>query len=148
MKTNVKVVLRVAFLGVLVLSLPFAATTLPSVVAAWNAVDRLFTNMSVSEVCRRWGERPLDVAVFRSAEEDESARAAMACSLLKNQDDYVGMHPREIMPLFGNHTGYYYTEGVPTYLIETATAQDSWQIVFLLDRDRRVSEVFVHKICC
>ena len=76
--------------------------------------------MSVGKVCRRWGERPLDVAVFRSAEDDEATRAAMACSLLKNKDDYVGMHRTEILALFGSASGYYYTEMVPTYLIETA----------------------------
>ena len=75
----------------------------------------------------------------------------MACSLLKSQDDYVGMHQLEIRPLFGNHTGYYYTESVPTYLIEIAKtrAQDSWQIVFLRDRDpkgvrsRRLQELML-----
>ena len=61
--------------------------------------------MSVSEVCQRWEDLPLDVAVFRSAEDDEPVRAAMTCSLLKNQDDYVGMHVLEIGPLFGDYYG-------------------------------------------
>ena len=74
----------------------------------------------------------------------------MACSLLKNQADYVGMHSVEIEPLFGEFTGYYYTETQPTYLIERAKtkAGDTWQIVFLIDHDRRVSEIIVHKNCC
>ena len=74
----------------------------------------------------------------------------MACALLKNQDDFIGMHHLQIQSLFGDHTGYHDTEVVPTYLIEVAAteAQETWQIVFLLDRDRKVSDVVVHKNCC
>ena len=106
--------------------------------------------MCVGEVCRRWGDRPLDVAAFRSAEEDEPTRAAMACSLLKSQDDFIGMHVSEIRPQFGNPTGYYHTDVQPAYLIEVAKTKthDSWQIVFLLDRDGKVARVVVHKNCC
>ncbi len=147
-KTTMSGVARTALFGGLVLSLLFAAAALPSLPAARNLLNPDY--LSVGEVCRRWGERPLDVAAFRSAEEDESMRAAMACSLLRVQDGYVGMHRREIEPLFGNPTGYYETELHPAYLIEAAKtgAQDSWQIVFLIDRDLKVSEVVVHKNCC
>ena len=146
-------VARFAIFGVLVASLLFVAAALPSLLTVWKHRDLLIpVHMSVGEVCRRWGERPLDIATFRAADADadESVRAAMACSLLRNQDDYVGMHRREIGPLFGYSTGYYYTESNYAYMIETAktTAQDSWQIVFLLDRDRKVSEIVVHKNCC
>ena len=34
--------------------------------------------LSVKEVCRMWGEQPLDIAAFRAAEENETTRAAMA----------------------------------------------------------------------
>ena len=74
----------------------------------------------------------------------------MACSLLKNQADYVGTHTLEIGLLFGEFTGYYHTEMQPTYLIERAKtkAGDTWQIVFLIDRDRKVTGIVVHKNCC
>ena len=54
---------------------------------------------------------------------------------------------RALATVVGNHTGYYYTESLPTYLIEIAPtrAQDSWQIVFLRDRDRKVSEFVIYK---
>lgn len=148
MKTTLGRVGRVAIFSGLALSLLFAIATLPSLSATWSLLSSDY--LSVNEVCQRWGERPLDIAAFRSAEEDESTRAAMACSLLKTQDAYVGMHRLEVSPLFGNLTGYYITEFIPTYIIETAKtgAQDSWQIVFLLDRDRKVSRIVVHKNCC
>ena len=74
----------------------------------------------------------------------------MACSLLKTQDDHVGLHRLEVRPLFGNPTGYYITEFIPAYMIETAKtmSEDSWQIVFLIDRDGKVSRIVVHKNCC
>ena len=154
MKTITMRVVRVAVFGVLVLLLLFAPVALTSpalplvLSAAWNFLWP--DHLSVAEVCGRWGERPLDVTAFRSAEDDESTRAAMACSLLRNQQDYVGMHRLEILRLFGYSSGYYYTDMTPAYLIEDAKtkARDSWQIVFRIDRDRKVSEIFVRKVCC
>lgn len=142
---------RIAIAGACILSALAVATALPSLLAARNLWALLSTDyLSVTEVCQRWGERPLDVAAFRLSEEDPSTRAAMACTLRKNQDEYIGMHHLQIQPLFGDHPGYHATEVVPTYLIETAEteARDSWQIVFPLDQDRNVSDVVVHKNCC
>ena len=141
-------VMRIAIFGGLCLSLVFGGAALSFLVPMWQLVSPDY--LSVSEVCRRWGERPLDIAAFRSAEEDEAARAAMACSLLRTQDDYVGMYLLEIRPLFGDPDGYYYTETQPAYLIETAKTmdEDSWQIVFLMDRDWNLRKIVVHKNCC
>ena len=148
MRTGNSRVVRIAIFGGLALSLLFAADALLSLSPTWNLLNPDY--LSAGETCRRWGERPLEVTTFRASEEDKPTRAAMACSLLRTQDDYVGMHRREILPLFGSPDGYYYTEMQPTYLIEVAKteAQDTWQIVFLIDRDRKVREVVVHKNCC
>ena len=143
--------MSIARIGAVILLPLFAAGALLSKQAAWDLRHLLSPDyLSVSEVCRRWGEQPLDISVFRSSEEDTSTRAAMACALLRDQDDYIGWHQLEIRALFGNHTGYYVTEVVPTYLIEAGETktQDSWQIVFLLERERTVSKVVVHKNCC
>ncbi len=148
MNTVMTRLVRLAGFGALSLSLLTAAAGLYFVAGAGHILHREL--LSAREVCQRWGDRPLDVEAFRSAEDDEPARAAMACSLLKSQADYVGMHGSEIEPLFGEFTGYYHTEIQPTYLIETAktTADDTWQIVFLIDHDRQVTEIVVHKNCC
>ena len=148
MKTTVRRVAKIAVFSALALSLPCAAAGTPSFLLSLPLLSS--DNLSVKEVCRRWGEQPLDIAAFRAAEEDEATRAAMACSLLKTQDDYVGMHRLEVRPLFGIPTGYYITEFIPTYLIETAKtlAGDSWQIVFLIGSDGKVSRIVVHKNCC
>ncbi|MDE0703949.1 MAG: hypothetical protein OXH59_09520 [Rhodospirillaceae bacterium] len=148
MKKAMSGVVKTAVFGGLVLSLLVAAAASFPLLARWSFLNPDY--LSVGEVCRRWGERPLDVAAFRSAEKDESTRAAMACSLLKTQDDYVGMDSSEIGALFGNPYGYYYYDSHPAYMIESAKTrgQDAWQIVFLVGRDGKVSEVFVHKNCC
>ena len=73
-----------------------------------------------------------------------------SANLHRNQNDYIGMHRLEILKRFGPSTGYYYTEMTPAYLIEEAKtrAENSWQIVFLINRDRQVREIVVHKNCC
>ena len=138
---------KFAVLGVFVLSLLCAGLY----AGAQHFLRRDF--LGVSEVCRRWGERPLDVVAFRSWERGKLTRAAMACSLLKNQDDYVGMDRSEIITLFGETSGYYQSETHPTYMIVVpkTRGQDAWQIVFLMGSngsDWKVSEVVVHKNCC
>ena len=57
--------------------------------------------MSLKKVCQRWGEHSLDIAKFKSANEDESIRARMSCSLLKNQKKYIGKDRSEIRNLWG-----------------------------------------------
>lgn len=138
----------VTIVGALTFSLLTAAAGLYFFAGAGHVLHGEF--LSVREVCRRWGDRPLDVEAFRSAEGDEPARAAMACSLLKNQADYVGMHSSEIGSLFGEFSGFYQTEFQPTYLIERAKTKsdDTWQIVFLINHDRKVTDLVVHKNCC
>ena len=148
MKTAGCRVARVAIFAGLALPVLFAADALLSSSPTWSLLNRDY--LGTGETCRRWGERPLDVATFRASEENKATRAAMACSLLRAQDDYVGMRRREILPLFGSPDGYYYTETHPTYLIEVAKtgAQDTWQIVFLIDRYGKVDEIVVHRNCC
>ena len=147
MKTIVKIALWIVVCGVLLMSALLAA--------AWSYASGgwCFLRsdiMCVSEVCRRWGERPLDVTAFRSAEEDESTRAAMACALLKNQDDYIGIDVSEVVLLFGHPNGYYVSESQPAYVIEFAKARghDTWQLLFLTGLHGKVGRVVVHKNCC
>ena len=152
MKAIVMRVVRMAVFGVLVLLLLFApvALTFPAMPLVLSAAWKFLwpDHLSVAEVCGRWGERPLDVTAFRSAEDDESTRAAMACSILRNRHEYVGAHRSEILKLFGHSTGYYYGDMTPAYLVEDAKtrAQESLEIVFRIDRDRKVSEIFVRRI--
>ena len=106
--------------------------------------------MSQKKVCEKWGQVPLDIAKFKVSEDQESIRASMACALLKNQKHYIGKDIREIQKLFGSYSGHYFSDMIPTYLIETAQkrGEDTWQIVFLIDRHEKISQIIVHKNCC
>ena len=106
--------------------------------------------MSMSKVCMRWGEAPLNVSNFKKASNDESVRAKMTCSLLKEQKKFFGKDRTEIRAMFGNYDGHYFSDMFPTYIIESSRqkGEDTWQIVFLIDRNEKISEIIVHKNCC
>lgn len=78
---------------------------------------------------------------------DINARAKMTADLLKKQNLFKGQTVREIKNALGNPDGFYFTDIYPAYLIDMTT-DDSWQIVFLLDKEHKVSELIVHKNCC
>lgn len=104
--------------------------------------------MSVEMVGQKWGKTPFETKVFKNG--DEKQRAQMAYSLLNHQNQFVGKDRLEIRSELGDPDGFYFSEMFPAYMIETATSreQNSWQIVFLLDRDEKVSQIIVHKNCC
>ena len=106
--------------------------------------------MSLKKVCQRWGEQPLDTAKFKASGKNRSIRAKMTCSLLKNRKKYIGLDSREIKKIFGNYSGYFFSESFPTYLINSAKKGDRnvWQILFFVDGKRKVSKIVVHKNCC
>ena len=106
--------------------------------------------MKAKEVCRRWGERPLDEVKFKAAGDNRSARAEMACSLLKNQKKYKGKSINQIKQVFGSPDGWFFNEAFSAYLINKAKKKgdDVWQILFLIDRHRKISKIVVHKNCC
>ena len=76
--------------------------------------------MSTQEVCKRWGEKPLDLKKFKGASENESVRAQMACSLLKQQKRFIGKYRWKIREMFGEYDGHYFSDMFPTYMIEIA----------------------------
>ncbi|MCY4321235.1 MAG: hypothetical protein OXC37_02355 [Bdellovibrionaceae bacterium] len=109
--------------------------------------------MSIKKVCKKWGNNILDVSKFKSVagnKDEEAIRAKMTCSLIKNQKQYIGKNTLEIRKSFGNYTGHYFSDIYPTYIIQTAKTnkQNTWQIVFFIDRKRKVSKIVVHKNCC
>jgi hypothetical protein len=104
--------------------------------------------MPQSQVAKRWGTDAFDETRFKNAKAPE--RAKMAAELLANQKLYIGIDRADIRKRLGGFDGHYFSDMFPTYMIERAKDrdQDSWQIVFLLDREERISEIVVHKNCC
>lgn len=109
----------------------------------WNG-----KTMSMEEVGKRWGKAELNIEAFNKG--DERIRASMAYSLLAKQAQYKGKFVLDIRKEFGSPDGFYFSDVFPAYLIQRAQskADEAWQIVFLLDKDRKVKKIIVHKNCC
>ena len=104
--------------------------------------------MGLKEVCKRWGEEEFNLSDFKTAgREGKSKRAKMTCSLIRNKEKYIGKDVLDIRKLFGDYSGYYFSGVYPTYLIESAKkhGEDSWQIVFLIDNEKKIKNIVVHK---
>ncbi len=106
------------------------------------------TVLSATQVAQRWGQQSFDSVKFRSG--DERVRAAMAYSILTNKNKFRGRPALELKKELGDPDGFYFSDVLPAYLIQRAKSAngESWQIVFLLTKDRTVDEVIVHKNCC
>lgn len=103
--------------------------------------------MGLDQVKKTWGCVPLDEELFKKSGED--VRAKMACSILQSKK-FIGKSVGEIRERLGAPTGFYYRDIFPAYMIKVGTSpkDTSWQIVFELDKNRKVTGVFVHKNCC
>lgn len=99
---------------------------------------------SVSAVEKQWGHEPFDAAKFKSG--DYKARAKMAASMMTSKV-LIGKSIDDIEKLLGTWDGYYFTDMFPAYIIQDGRIEkgDSWQIVFLLDKNYKTSEIIVHK---
>jgi len=102
----------------------------------------------LKEVCTRWGDQKFNIEKFKNGSELE--RAKMACDLLKNQSQFKGFDLLKLRATLGSHDGFYFTDMFPAYMIYSGSSasEESWQIVFLLNRDKKVDEIVVHKNCC
>ncbi len=109
--------------------------------------------MPIDQVCERWGSTPFDANAF--AQGDEDTRASMACDLIKNnQSQFVGKPFAEIRDTLGSYDGYYMSKIFPAYIIkssatrEEAIADGTWQLLFRIGGDQKISEIVVHRNCC
>jgi hypothetical protein len=106
------------------------------------------STISESEASRRWGTTEFNSSKFKSG--DLKARASMTASLIKNEPKYVGKTILEIRELLGPTDGFYFSDVYPTYLIQIGKnhSEETWQLVFLLDKNRKVARIIIHKNCC
>jgi hypothetical protein len=103
--------------------------------------------MSLTRVEKKWGQSNFSAEKFKAG--DKQVRASMAFSLIK-QKKYIGKSILDIRAELGDFDGYYFSDVYPTYLINEPQkkGEDVWQLVFLLDKNKLVSSVIVHKNCC
>src|SRR5262245_56259442 len=69
--------------------------------------------MSVGKACQRWGEMKLDATGFRNG--NEEVRSKMACSILRNQNQFLGKDRSEIRKILGDYDGFYFSDMFPAY---------------------------------
>ena len=103
--------------------------------------------MTTSEVKSRWGATEFDSNKFKVGKPE--TRAKMAFGLIQSKK-YIGKTRAQVIGDLGPADGYYFSELIPAYIIqnEKKKGDEVWQIIFLLDKERHVTEVAVHKNCC
>lgn len=99
--------------------------------------------LSQNEIEKKWGKAELDLEKFKNGK--LSARAEMAHSIVKSKDQYIGKSPSEIRNLLGFTDGHFVNENFPAYVLEIASKKspDTWQLVFLVNKDLKVDDVVV-----
>lgn len=103
--------------------------------------------MSMSAVGKTWGSDPFDALKFRQG--DAKTRSKMTKSMMLSKQ-LIGKSSEEIRKELGSWDGYYFSDMFPAYIIQDGRLEkgDTWQVVFLLDQNQKVTEVIVHKNCC
>lgn len=103
--------------------------------------------MPFARIEKKWGHSDFSADEFKTG--DKPVRASMAYSLIK-QKKYIGKSILDIRAALGDFDGYYLSDAYPAYLLNEPQKKgdDVWQLVFLLDKNKRISSVIVHKNCC
>ncbi len=104
--------------------------------------------MPMEKAEKRYGNASFDPAKFKKA--DQRTRASMAISLIKSKK-YIGKPLTSIREELGNWDGYFESDSIPAYLIESSDtgSKETWEILFLPDKTgRNVGEIKIHKNCC
>jgi len=105
-------------------------------------------SLNPEAVREKWGNEKFEAKRFHDG--GAKVRATMTYDLLMKQKEFIGKTAAEIRSLLGNFSGFYFSDAYPTYLIDKGKQKgdDVWQIVFLIDKSRHVTEIIVHKNCC
>lgn len=118
-----------------------------SVVIFSYAKDHFWYGQAIDakEAKKKWGHTAFEKVTFKNG--DEKIRASMAFDVVSSQKLYVGKFVSEIRDIFGNPDGFYFSDVYPAYIVQRAhtKGEEVWQIVFLLDQDRKVTKVILHK---
>lgn len=103
--------------------------------------------MTVEQAGKKWGKKSFSEELFKSG--DMKLRSEMAYALVSSKK-MLGLSPLELRARLGDFDGHYFSESYPTYLIQEAKrpGEESWQIVFLIDKDKKTKNAIIHKNCC
>lgn len=104
--------------------------------------------ISGNKIEEKWpDQKKFEAQSFRNG--DSKVRSKMTKALASSKQ-FIGKSVSEIRAELGAWDGYYFSDAFPAYIIQDGRAEhtDTWQIVFLLDKNEKVSEIIVHKNCC
>lgn len=97
---------------------------------------------------KKYGTAPFDPVKFKKA--DQKTKASMVVALIKSKR-YLGKPLSLVREELGEWDGYFETDSIPAYLIESSAtgSKEAWEILFLPDKSgRNVGEIRIHKNCC
>lgn len=103
--------------------------------------------MSVSEVKAKWGSQKADLKKFKDSTYESKSKMAYSIMTDKN---LIGKTYEEIRDIFGPNDGHYFTDTIPAYIVQEGKshAEDTWQLVFKMDKSFKVRDIIMHKNCC
>ncbi len=104
--------------------------------------------LTAQQIKNKFGEKKFTPEGFKIANDVD--RAGMASSLIANKKQFLEKSVDQIRRMLGENTGYFWNDFVPAYLIGEGwkSKGDTWQIVFLPDKNKKVRDVIVNKNCC
>lgn len=103
--------------------------------------------LSVAEAETRWGVTTFDFEGFKNG--SVQLRAKMAADILKKKS-FVGSSVDDVEKVLGRHDAHFKNDFIPAYALNEGwkTDEDTWQIVFLPNREMKIVDVFINKNCC
>lgn len=121
--------------------------TVATLMSASFAVAKSETFMTAFEAQSKFGKMKFDSAKFKMA--DRKSRGEMAADLILAKE-FIGKPIKSVREQLGTPDGYFENDAIPAYIIsKDVTKKDTWQIVFLPDKDwKKIEEVKIHKNCC
>ena len=103
--------------------------------------------MTATEVKKKWGSERIDYKKFKMSTYEIKSKMAF---LILTDKKLINKTYEEIREIFGPNDGYYFTDTTPAYIVQIGkdASEDTWQLVFKMNNDYKVSEVIMHKNCC
>lgn len=103
--------------------------------------------MSPGAVKAKWGSGQFDLKKFK--DETYLTKSKMAYSIMTDKT-LIGKTYEEIREIFGQNDGFYFIDTYPTYIVQRGKnhSEETWQLVFRMDREYKVRDIIMHKNCC
>ncbi len=103
--------------------------------------------MTPEKVKLNWGSQKADLKKFKDSSYDDKSK--MAYSIMTDKS-LIGKTYEEIREIFGPNDGYFFNDTIPTYIVKDGKnkTEETWQLVFRMDKRYKVKEIFMHKNCC